>query len=79
MRSDRCSESGFRGFRNSLHQTAFANVTDFWITSEFTNGVVETTGLDNVSLQSVDTSILEPGLGIVAGLIGLAVGWKARK
>ncbi len=60
-------------------QTVFANVTDFWILAEFTNGVVETTGLDNVSLQSVDASVPEPSLGAVAGLLAIGLGWAARR
>ncbi len=39
-------------------QQVFAGVTDFWIMAEFTNGVVETTGIDNVTLS--DAAVPEP-------------------
>ena len=58
-------------------QTVFANVTDFWIMAEFTNGVVETTGLDNVVLTD---AVPEPSTVFLfaTGVALLAFGLRRR-
>jgi len=60
-------------------QTVFANVTDLWIMAEFTNGVVETTGLDNVVLNDTGT-VPEPSTALLfaAGAALIALGTRRR-
>jgi PEP-CTERM motif len=52
-----------------------SDVTSFAITSEFTNGVVEITGLDNIALNSLVLQVPEPAslALMLAGLTGLAL------
>jgi hypothetical protein len=58
-------------------ETVFANVTDFWILAEFTNGVVETAGIDNVVLND---AVPEPSTALLmaAGMALLAIGARRR-
>lgn len=60
-------------------QTVFANVTDLWIMAEFTNGVVETTGIDNVVLNDTST-VPEPSTALLfaAGAALIALGARRR-
>ena len=59
-------------------QTALAGVNELWIAAEYHSGTTETSGLDNVSLNSVD-SIPEPASGLL-GFIGLgAIYWMRRR
>jgi len=53
-------------------QNALANVSEFWITAEYHNGVSETTGLDNVSLNAPSVAP-EPSSAALT-LLGLAAG-----
>ncbi|MBL8178547.1 MAG: PEP-CTERM sorting domain-containing protein [Bryobacterales bacterium] len=59
-------------------QTVFANVTDFWILAEYTNGVVETTGLDNVVLSD---AVPEPSTALlfVTGAALFLLGRRGRR
>jgi hypothetical protein len=58
-------------------QTVFGSTTDFWITSEFTNGVVETALLDNVILTGADAQAPEPSTWSMLALGGLALAARA--
>lgn len=60
-------------------QQAFANVTAMWVMAEFTNGVVETTGIDNVVLSDAG-DVPEPSTGVLVGVgaVLLAAGIRRR-
>lgn len=58
----------------------FQNLTDFWILAEFTNGIVEVTGLDNASIETLDLADTpEPSTISLFLASGLAVwAWRRR-
>jgi hypothetical protein len=60
-------------------QQVFASVTDLWVMAEFTAGVIETTGIDNVVLNDAG-AVPEPSTGILmaAGVVLLAIGIRRK-
>lgn len=59
-------------------QAVFANVTDLWIMAEFTNGVVETTGIDNVVLNDAG-AVPEPSTALLFAAGAALIAFGARR
>jgi hypothetical protein len=62
----------------------FQNVTDFWILAEFTNGINENTGLDNVFVLTLDPDpsadpVPEPSTLSMMLAAGVAAVWYRRR